>query len=49
MSVRRIQEVLRGRLALPSRAATAKLLLMEKMARLRFIRKNCRVTPEMWE
>ena len=51
MSVRRIQEVLRSRLALPSRAAAAKPLLTEKMARarLRFARKNRHVTPEEWE
>ena len=49
MSMRRIQEVLRSRLALPSRAAPAKPLLTEKMARLRFARKNRHVTPEEWE
>ena len=51
MSVRRIQEVLRGRLGLPSRAAAEKPLLTEAMARKRqrFARRHLHLTEADWE
>jgi len=50
LSVRRIQEILRKRLALPARAAAEKPLLTEAMARkrLRFARRHLHLTPEDW-
>jgi len=51
MSVRRLQEVLQKRLDIPSRAAAAKPLLTEKMARkrLRFCRRHLHLTADDWE
>ena len=51
MSVRRIQDVLRSRLDLPSRCAAKKPLLTDRMAlaRMRFAKKHRHLTADQWE